>query len=370
MRTFDIQYRVTVREQEEIDQKIEQICLEQSVELPRRVLSKRVKNRIVGRLEEKNQVAANRYDVIIRFPFKNIGGEISNFINILYGNISLQPGIRVTGADWESLAGNGLFRGPAHGIESIRHKFSIPDRTLTSTALKPLGSAAGEIGELCFEFAQAGLDIIKDDHGLANQSYAPFEERVQACVRAIKKSSDQSGRRSFYFPNITALAEDAVKRYKKAADLGADGALICPHITGLETMHHLAHMDYPLPLIAHPAFSGGLTTHETQGLSPEFLYGQLWRALGADFIIYPNTGGRFSFTREECEGINDHARGTWNSFPRSFPMPGGGIKLDNVQNLIETYGSDTVLLIGSSLYDHPSGYKMAAQEFSNKVKQP
>lgn len=370
MRTFDIQYRVTVHEKEEIDQKIEQICLEQSVELPGHVLSREMKNKIVGRLKKKKQVAPNRYDVIISFPCKNIGGEISNFINILYGNISLQPGIRITGADWDTLSGNGLFRGPALGIDSIRRNFSIPERTLTSTALKPLGSTVGELGELCFEFAEAGIDIIKDDHGLANQSYAPFEERIQACVSAIKKASDQSGRKSFYFPNITALAEDAVIRYKKAVELGADGVLICPHITGLETMHQLAHLDYPLPLIAHPAFSGGLTTHASQGLSPAFLYGQLWRALGADFIIYPNVGGRFSFTQDECEGINENARDSGHSFKRSFPMPGGGIELKNVQNWIETYGPDTVLLIGSSLYDHPLGHEKAAEEFSKKVRQP
>lgn len=38
--------------------------------------------------------------------------------------------------------------------------------------------------ELAGTFARAGLDIIKDDHGIADQARAPFAERVVACQRA------------------------------------------------------------------------------------------------------------------------------------------------------------------------------------------
>ncbi|MGK7371272.1 MAG: RuBisCO large subunit C-terminal-like domain-containing protein, partial [Candidatus Halalkalibacterium sp. M3_1C_030] len=277
MSTFDISYLVTVLEGEHIDEKIEGICIEQSVELPRSVLSGEIETKVVGKLFSQKQIDDSVYEIAITWPVENIGNDISQFLNILYGNISLQAGIRVTGVEWDKL-GKDLFGGPAFGIKKLREDYGIEGRALSSTSLKPLGTDAEGIGNLCYQFAAGGLDVIKDDHGITNQSYAPFEERVKACVKGIKQAAAETGHRAYYFPHITALAAESVERYKKAEEMGADGVLICPHIAGMETMHQLARMDLPLPIIAHPAFSGGLTTNDKQGLTPDFLYGQLWRA--------------------------------------------------------------------------------------------
>lgn len=367
MSTFEISYRVTVLEGETIDEKIEGICLEQSVELPRSVLSGEVETKVVGKLSSKEQIKDSVYSVTISWPIENIGNDISQFLNILYGNISLQAGILIVGVQWEKLKKD-LFGGPAFGIRELRKAYGIDGRALCSTSLKPLGTDAEGIGNLCYQFAAGGLDVIKDDHGISNQSYAPFEPRVKACIKGIKRAADETGHRAFYFPHITALAAESIKRYEMAAELGADGVLICPHIAGMETMHQLARMDLPLPIIAHPAFSGGLTTNERQGLTPDLLYGELWRALGADFVVYPNTGGRFSFTLEECHAINNGARNEDSPFKPSFPMPGGGMKRSNIPEWLETYGIDTVFLLGTSLYEHPDGPRVAAEELSGMLK--
>lgn len=367
--TFDISYRVTVPDGETIDDKIEGICLEQSVELPRSVLSGEIETKVVGRLSSKKQIDESLYEVSINWPNENLGNDISQFLNILYGNISLQSGIRIISVEWKKLEA-GLFAGPAFGIHELRKQYGIQDRALAGTSLKPLGTDAEGIGKLCYQFAAGGLDIIKDDHGISNQSYAPFEPRVKACVEAIKRAADKTGHRARYFPHITALAAESIKRYERAAELGADGVLICPHIAGMETMHQLARMDLPLPIIAHPAFSGGLTTNGEQGLTPDLLYGELWRALGADFVVYPNTAGRFSFTQDECEAINLGARETALPFESSFPMPGGGMKRSNIPHWLETYGIDTVFLLGTSLYEHPEGPRVAARELSTMIKEP
>lgn len=362
MQTFDITYLVTLFEEEKIDQKIEGICLEQSTELPEAVISGEIKSKVVGNESNREQIGPNQYHVSISWPLKNVGDDISQFINILYGNISLQPGIKVVGADWDSLNST-LFKGPAFGIEGIRSLAGVKSRALSCTALKPLGSSTKELADFCYQFALGGIDIIKDDHGLANQEYAPFKDRVEACVKAVAKAAEKFGKRSQYFPNITALASDSIARYEQAAELGADGVLICPHIAGLETMHQLAKMDIDLPIMAHPAFSGSLTTVDSKGLSPDFLYGELWRALGADGMIFPNKDGRFSFSQEECLGIVHAARTTDLPFSQSFPIPGGGIKRSTVSQWLETYGSDTIFLIGGSLYEHPDGLQKASEEF-------
>lgn len=366
MHTFEINYRVTVADGEDISRKVEGICLEQSVELPRSVLSGEVETKVVGQVTGKKEVGEGVYDVTVTWPKENAGNDISQFLNILYGNISLQPGIRVTGVEWSKL-GDDLFGGPAFGISMLRQRYGVADRPFSATALKPLGSSPKELGELCFKFACGGIDIIKDDHGLANQDYAPFDARVKSCVEAIRRAEEESGNRARYFPNVTALASDSVKRYELAAEMGADGVLICPHIAGMETMHEIARMDIPLPIIAHPAFSGGLTTHEDQGLTPSLLYGQLWRGLGADFVVYPNVGGRFSFSEKECKAINDGARNKKSPFKAVFPVPAGGMQIKDILRWRETYGKDTVFLLGGSLYDHPRGVKRAAQELMSMI---
>ncbi|MDR8391263.1 RuBisCO large subunit C-terminal-like domain-containing protein [Aliifodinibius sp. S!AR15-10] len=366
MQTFTLTYRVRLEDEEQINEKVENICLEQSVELPLQVLSESLADKIVGQETAREQIDERTYRVKIGWPTENIGREIANFINIMYGNISLQPGIRITDAGWEALNGK-LFEGPAMGIEVLREKLGITGRALSSTALKPVGKSPEELAELCYKFASGGIDIIKDDHGLANQSYAPFEDRVKACVNAVGKAAEKTGCRSWYFPNITALASDVIERYELAAELGADGVLLCPHIAGLATMHQLARMETALPVMAHPAFSGSLTTVEEKGLTPDFLYGQLWRALGADFVIYPNVGGRFSFTLDECRAVNNAARNDEVAFRRAFPVPAGGLKIDNIAHWIETYGSDTVFLIGSSLYKHPEGIESASNELRSII---
>lgn len=367
MKTFDITYLVTLQLEEEIDQKIEGICLEQSTELPRSVISGEIETKVVGNLSSKEKLDDSSWEITISWPLKNVGNDISQFINILYGNISLQPGIKVVAAEWGKLNGS-FFNGPSFGIEGLRSMTGANDRALSCTALKPLGSSTSELADFCYQFSLGGIDIIKDDHGLANQEYAPFEDRVQACVKAVEKAAEKIGRRSLYFPNITALASDSIKRYELADDLGADGVLICPHIAGLETMHQLAEMKIKLPILAHPAFSGSLTTVDAKGLSPDFLYGELWRALGADGVIFPNKDGRFSFSMDECLKIVDAARSDRLPFSKSFPIPGGGIKRSTVPEWLERYGLDTVFLIGGSLYEHPKGLKVAAEEFCSMLK--
>ena len=39
--------------------------------------------------------------------------------------------------------------------------------------------AADELAEIAYRCALGGADIVKDDHGLANQKTAPFRERLE-----------------------------------------------------------------------------------------------------------------------------------------------------------------------------------------------
>ena len=367
MDTFDVDYLLTLQSGETIDQKLRGICLEQSVELSGNLISDEIEKRIVGQILRREPMGDQKFNATIRWPVDDIGTGITQFLNLLYGNISLKPGIQITGIDWNALPDT-LFRGPAYGIHEIRDKYEIPKRALSCTALKPMGYSARELADLAYEFALGGLDIIKEDHGLSNQPYAPFDERVKACIEAIRRAADETGHRSYYYPNVTGDFLQVKKRYLQAAEWGADGVLLSPHLSGLSVMHHLARLDVDLPIMAHPAFSGSLITQKDQGFSHALLYGGLWRALGADFVIYPNTGGRFSFTAKDCRSINEAARDTNLNYAQSFPTIAGGMKRSTITKWLDTYGPDTVFLIGGDLYEHPDGVRYAAEEFQAKLE--
>jgi ribulose-bisphosphate carboxylase large chain len=67
-----------------------------------------------------------------------------------------------------------------------------------------MGLSSKELADLAYQFVLGGMDIIKDDHGLSDQSCAPFDERVRLCAAAVQKGIKETGRPCLYVPNITA----------------------------------------------------------------------------------------------------------------------------------------------------------------------
>ncbi len=358
MQTFGIRYRIRLLDGESLERKVQGIALEQSVELPDNVLSPEIRETIVGRPGAALLLDDGRYELEIRYPLANATPEIVQFLNVLFGNVSLTKGVQVVGAEWENLSS--LFYGPAFGIEGIRSQLGVNERPLSCTALKPMGFTSDELAELAYQFALGGIDVIKDDHGLADQRYAPFEARVLAISQAVDRANQETGRKSVYMPNITAGIQEIMYRMDFAVENGCGGVLLAPNLSGLEAMHVLAHEVGGIPIMAHPAFSGAYVTDPEQGFSPAFLYGELYRALGADYSIYPNAGGRFSFSLQECREVNEACRTGLNSYKTTFPTPGGGVKWEDIPKWAALYGKNTVFLMGGSLYQHPNGIRAAA----------
>jgi len=367
MKTFDVTYQLSPRDRP-IEAELDVLRFEQGVELPQDTVPDAVRDRVVGTVEDIEETSPGRFRAVVRWPLDNVGGEIAAFLNLLYGTISLRRGVRVLGVEWDPLQRTGLLHGPAFGIEELRERYAVPDRALTATALKPLGLSTEELASQCREFAAGGIDVIKDDDGLLDQPMSPFEERVAACAEAVRETGNREGHRARYFAHVSGGPEGTVERYERAGKLGADGAMICPHITGLPMLDRLARHPSPLPVIAHPSLSGTLTAHPEEGMTPDFLYGQLWRALGADLVVFASPRGRFPMGEDEGRAVCEGARTTRFPFRRAFPTPAGGMQLDALDRHRERYGPDTVFLIGGSLHQHPGGLRSAARAFSQGVR--
>lgn len=329
------------------------ICLEQTVEFPDDLVpAGPIRDHVLGQIVSFERVGPHRYRAVVSYAVETVGDELTQFLNVVFGNISIKPGIRVERFDLcESLLRH--FRGPRFGQAGWREILGVYDRPLLCTALKPMGLSPAQLAEIAYQCALGGLDIIKDDHGLADQAFCPFEERVERCAEAVARANRETGLNCLYMPNVTAPADRVRERARFAREHGAGALLICPGITGFDAMRQLADDEtIGLPIMSHPSFSGSLVLSGENGISHYALYGQLQRLAGADASIYPNFGGRFSFSREECLSIVAGCHDPMGKIKPIFATPGGGMSLQSLPALREVYGSQVIYLIGGGLHRH------------------
>ncbi len=348
---FSVTYRLFGGEKD-TRAKAEDICIEQTVEFPAdEVPEGIIRDHVFGRIESFERYDNESFKAVISYAVEIAAGELTQFLNVVFGNSSIKPGVRVEHLDLpESLVR--CFKGPRFGRVGLRNLLQAPKRPLLSTALKPMGLSSQELADLAYQFTLGGMDLIKDDHGLSNQSCSPFEERVSLCAAAVQRGNKETGQRTLYVANITAPHSEVIQRARFAKRAGAGGLMAAPGLIGFDLMRELADDDsLALPILTHPALQGSFVASRN-GISHGVIFGQLARLAGADATIFPNYGGRFSFSRDECKEIAGATSAPMGHLKSIFPAPGGGMNLERVPEMIETYGRDLIFLIGGGLFKH------------------
>ena len=333
------------------------IALEQTVEIPRGAVPKGyVENEILGRLEslEKDPAGRPGYLAAISYSEDDVGGDFLQFLNIVFGNSSIKPGLKLEDIDL-SPGILDLCKGPRHGIAGLRARAGIGENPILMSAIKPVGLSTVELARLARDFALGGMHFVKDDHGLVDQKTSPFEERLRACVEAVGEANAKSGGKASFVPNITGPATSIIERAKRAEEAGAGAVMIAPALAGYDVVRTLAaDPDFSLPIVSHPAFAGANIVSPDCGFSHRFFFGSLHRLMGADAVIYPNFGGRFGFTREECLSIARACAADLGGPKAIAAAPGGGMTFNRVPEMREAYGDDVMYLIGGALLQEPN----------------
>jgi ribulose-bisphosphate carboxylase large chain len=326
----------------EVESRAQALALEQSVEMPLAPIdSAFVREEIVARVEGCAEIAPDVHAVTLALATATTGGEIGQAMNMLFGNCSLQDDVTLVDVALpeDFLAG---FRGPRFGLEGMRGIIGAESRAMTMTALKPQGLPPSELAALCERFARTGIDIVKDDHGIANQAYSPFAARVAACQAAVRRANAATGGSSVYAPSLSGGPRQLREQLRVLREEGVGMVLACPMLLGLACFAELVD-ELPCPVLAHPALGGA------SRIAPPLLLGRLFRLLGADATIFPNYGGRFSYSRATCEALAHASRAPWREFRACTPVPAGGMNVERVAEMLEVYGRDVCLLIGGNL---------------------
>jgi ribulose-bisphosphate carboxylase large chain len=302
----------------------------------------RVLAEVVGRVEGIAELAPGLFEVRIGLAVETTGAEIGQLVNMLYGNSSIHDDVTLedVALPADLLA---AFPGPGHGLAGLRLDAGAEDRALTGSALKPQGMPPRALGDLAGRLARGGLDVIKDDHGLADQRAAPFADRVSACAEAVARANAATGGRTSYWPSLSGDLDRLRAQVETARAAGIASVLVAPMILGLPAVAALVR-DFPqMRFMAHPALAGAAR------IAPPLLLGRLFRLIGADATVFPNHGGRFGYSRQTCHALAAAAVQPWGGFRPCVPVAAGGMTLDRVPEMLEFYGRDVMLLIGGGL---------------------
>jgi ribulose-bisphosphate carboxylase large chain len=138
--------------------------------------------------------------------------------------------------------------------------------------------------------------------------------------------------------------------------------MVSPLLIGLPVFWELCQRRTSVPVLAHPSFGGALR------FTARTLFGSLYRLFGADAVIFVGYGGRFRTERAECRALVDRLKGPWEGVLPSLPVPGGGIQLEDVPELIEFYGRDAMLLVGGSLLEVEGDELRRGRSFVDSVR--
>lgn len=318
------------------------LALEQSIEMPSEaVTDARVLRDVVARVESLVAQPDGSTLATLLLSAESIGHDAGQLMNMLFGNSSLLDDVEVTAVTVpDTLAAH--FGGPTLGIDGLRRLTGAYDRALSCTALKPIGSTVEDLARMTAAFADAGIDIIKDDHGWAAHAHAPFEERVLACQREVDRANRRRSGRTLYAPALSGDALAMREQLRFALAHGVSAALIAPMIAGVSNFNAMRREFPAVAYLAHPALAGNR-------IAPTALLGTLFRVFGADAVIFPNHGGRFGYTRGACVELVGNLRMPRPGIRPALAVPAGGMGVERVPELIAEYGRDTMLLIGGSL---------------------
>ena len=351
---FAVIYRIFAPDRAAAEERAACVALEDTLEIPRNVVpTGYIADVVLGRVGSLEAVEEGIWNARILYHIDAVGHEFPQFLNVVLGNASILKGVKAIDLEPNHDV-RVRFPGARFGAAGVRRLAGCTGGYVCPV-IKPQGSSASELAQLCYLTARAGAAIIKEDHGLANQRAAPFDERIARCVEAVARANAERAAsgdtaQALFFANILGHGDQICDMAFAARDAGVDGILLIPGLLGFDAINRLArNPGFGLPIMAHPSHLGPYVLDNQCGYGHGMLLGTLMRLAGADISVFPNFGGRFGFSRQECCQIVHHCRRPDGPGPAILPSPGGGMSPERLAGMVDLYGAQCVYLLGGSL---------------------
>ncbi len=258
-------------------------------------------------------------------------------------------------------------KGPKFGIKEARKILSVFDRPLVGTIIKPkVGLSPEDTAEVAGQAVRGGLDLIKDDETLTDQSFCPIDERVEAVMAELSKVEDETGKKAFYAVNVTCGAEEILERAEDVIGRGANMVMVDVLTAGFSALEVLS-LGVKFPIHVHRTMHGAFTRDKSHGISMVPIC-RLVRMAGGTNLHTGSYLGKMAGDREENDSCGDALRDDWYGLRSVFPVASGGVHPGNVRPNLDGYGTDCIVQAGGGVHGHPWGTTGGARAMVQAVE--
>jgi ribulose-bisphosphate carboxylase large chain len=259
------------------------------------------------------------------------------------------------------------FPGPRFGAEGIRELLRVRGRPLLGTIIKPkLGLMPGDHARVAYEAWIGGCDMVKDDENLAGQGFNPFEERVSKTLEMRDRAEEEAGERKVYMVNVTAEAEEMLRRAEYVRENGGEYVMVDIVTCGFSALQSLRR-ELPLVIHGHRAGHAAFTRPEDHGISMKVL-AKASRLVGVDQLHVGTVVGKMSESKEEVLENVEAIRGSMYGHKPLLPVASGGLHPALVPRLLEIFGVDVVIQAGGGIHGHPRGTLAGARAMRQAIE--
>lgn len=307
----------------------------------------------------------------IAFPLEifepaNLAGVLSIVAGNLFGLGSLR---RARLVDLEIPAAFAKAHpGPRVGIAGIRKAVGSArsGRPHGGTIVKPkVGLTPKQTAEAAGQAARGGIDLIKDDETLTDQSFCPIGERAPRVLEALDKARGVTGKRCLYAVNITAGTTDMLDRLDLVSEAGANCVMVDVLTVGFDALAEVRRWT-KLPIHVHRAMHGALTRSPDFGISM-LPIARLVRLCGGDQLHIGSASGKMEHP-DDLAALLDALRSPWHGLAPTFPVSSGGLHPASVPAEVAAFGSDVVLQAGGGIHGHPQGTTAGAKALMQAIE--
>lgn len=352
----------------------EQIAIEESIGTWTEVTTAKDNvKRLAGKVFKSQQ--GNEGIIKIAYPLElfDIDSGIPNFLSIVAGNLfGLAPlkSVKLLDVDIPPDYVKS-FTGPRFGIEGVRKTIgTLKDRRPhVGTIIKPkVGLSPKQTAEVAYQAAIGGVDLIKDDETLTNQSFCPLEERVSNVIEKLDKAMEETGRTILYAVNVSASHEKMLSLAQIAMSNGANCLMIDVLTAGFSALQTLSSDNsFKVPIHVHRTMHGVFDRNPKQGIAMIVL-AKLVRLAGGDQLHTGTAAGKMEDAGKTVKEINTFLRSGWHGLKTILPVASGGIHPGIVPNNIDALGKDILIQAGGGIHGHPEGTKAGATAMRQAIE--
>jgi ribulose-bisphosphate carboxylase large chain len=181
-----------------------------------------------------------------------------------------------------------------------------------------------------------------------------FEDRVQRILGIADKIKSEQGRTVIYAANITAPAQEMLRRAEFVKDHGGKCIMIDIMTAGWSGLQYIREQNLGLIIHAHRAMHAAITRNPKHGISMLSI-AKATRLIGVTALHTGTVVGKMEGPKDEVIEIDNFLKSDFYGIKKVMPIASGGLHPRLVPDLLKILGNDLVITFGGGLWGHPRG---------------